>query len=357
MLEQTVSDHQTHKNGGEFGFNTEGVEAEVVLVSPTIAKLLRSKCHFERQRTISRNNVVRLSFEMKRGTFIEGTPIYFCVLPDRSMIIMNGNHTLEAVADSGVSIPLVFIYKHVDSLEEAMRIYTSFDLHKMRTWSDAIKGAGIEFPMARKCATAIGHIMKGFVSKYTDPNQAMMTSREYRFMCMEPYRHAAELLEECLKGKPEAKTVYRAAVLSVALVTTRWQPSVAIEFWGGLAEDNGLVTPDPRKALLTYLRANPSRGNESREEHSVACALAWNCAYRKHSLKDCRPKIGRTELKNFTLIGTPWYQGNPNAPDVAIDMVPDPSGPKRPDTGACGAQKFSSGRNSNGEDLVMFGGG
>src|SRR5579875_3709638 len=106
------------------------LRTEALMVTPAMAKMLRASCHFERQRPINARNVERLAMEMRRGWFITGTPVFMAVLPDGSMRIVNGNHTLEAVQSSGVSIPLAFIYSKVSDIEGAARIYACLDLQK-----------------------------------------------------------------------------------------------------------------------------------------------------------------------------------------------------------------------------------
>jgi hypothetical protein len=95
------------------GFDVASIQAELVLVTPDEARLLRDTCNFARQRAIRIDNVNRLLSEAQRGVFVPGTPVFICVLPDGSMRIVNGNHTLEMVASLGHPVPLTLIYAKV----------------------------------------------------------------------------------------------------------------------------------------------------------------------------------------------------------------------------------------------------
>jgi hypothetical protein len=75
--------------------------AKVADVDAEYARHLRQSCNFDRQRALIDLNTRRLAVEMDNGRFIPGTTVYFAVLPDGSMLILNGNHTLEAIIASG----------------------------------------------------------------------------------------------------------------------------------------------------------------------------------------------------------------------------------------------------------------
>lgn len=288
------------------------LRSEVVVVDPAMAKTLRSSCHFERQRPINARNVERLAVEMRRGWFIPGTPIFFAVLPDGSMRIVNGNHTLEAVSEADVSLPLVFIYARVDDIEGAARIYASMDLQKMRTWSNALQALGLsgEVPMSNYVLPAIGILMAGFKADQT--NVEATSSRTARFGKVDEYKEAAALLHASWTSAPltNQRLLRRAAFMAVALETARYQPSTAVEFWGGAAKDDGLAANDPRKALLRYATNNKAMGAGERNSHCKAAGLAWNAFFAQRKLEVCKPNA----MGDFRLSGTPWHNGKPGKP-------------------------------------------
>lgn len=292
------------------------LKTEVAWVTPRRAAALRATCNFDRQRSVRPDHVRRLADEMKHGWFLAGTPIWICVLPDHSMLLINGNHTLEAVVESGVSLPLTIVYQKVNSVDEAAQSYACFDIQRTRTWQQAAHAAGIDegLPEPAKVLAAIGVIQANFSAV-----QGLLgvLSRTARFNLLEEYRNAALLIHGAIAGvgAPDRnqKMIRRAAVFAVALVTARYQPSAAEEFWGGVARDDGLRRNDPRKVLLRYMENNAVYGSHTRRDHSLAAGIAWNAFYTRRTIDYVKPN----QLITFELLGTPWTRKGEAGPILA----------------------------------------
>ena len=298
--------------------------SEVVLVTPEYARTLRETCHFERQRAINADQVKRLASEMTRGWFLAGTPIWLCVLPDRSMLIVNGNHTLEAVASLDFAVPLTVVYQQVADINEASLAYACFDINRTRTWLQAAQAVGLDdkIPLVQAVLPALSLISLNFVENKAATDITL--SRRLRFEAAADYTSAAHLLHVAFHGCPRSTLALlrRAPVFAVALASSRYQPGVAEEFWHGIAADDGLKTTDPRKALLRYLLNNAVRTSSYRTEQSNAAALAWNAFFKKQPLQQIKPN----QMKEFYLFGTPWHSGTP-APEPK-PAAKKPSGQK-----------------------------
>lgn len=284
------------------------VEAKVVTVTPELAATLRATCNYERQRTLRRRNIKRLSLEMKGGRFTQGTAATFCRLPDGRMILVNANHSLEAVIDCGIPQRMVFIVISVADMDEVARIYGTFDIQRGRTWGDAMKAKGLDerIPMSTKVMPALGEILNRFEN--SPDNIAANDSRAVRFELMEQYVDEATLIHEALAGAPSLhrNVILRKAVLAVALETARFQPGKAGEFWGGAAHDDALAAGDPRKALIRWLVANPmSSGGGGTRSQARAAALCWNAWFEGRSINAVR----HNSMVNFRIVGTPWGKG------------------------------------------------
>ena len=267
------------------------------------ARIWRDTCEFEWQRTLSDRNIDRLAGEMSRGWFVSGSPIFVAVLPDSSMRLLNGNHTMEGICRADISIPLSFTYRRVKDLKEAGAIYAVLDIQKIRTWRDSLQATGKEeFPLATHVMSAMGLIMSDFI--YRSDAIETNSSRTMRFERMEDYRRPAEIIKDALGGVPgiNARICKRAAFLAVALETARYQPAAAHEFWKGLAEDDGLAKDDARKALLRYGQNNPARSGSESTIAARAASLAWNAFFERRPLEYCKPNAAI----DFRLLGTPW---------------------------------------------------
>jgi hypothetical protein len=334
------------------------VEAKVVTVTPELARQLRDTCHYERQRTLRPRNTKRLSLEMKGGRFIQGTAATFCRLPDGTMILVNANHTLEAIVDSGIPQRMVFIVISVADLDEVARIYGTFDIQRSRTWGDAMKAKALDekVPMATKVMPALGEILNRF--EYAAENVAANDSRQVRFDLMEQYIDEATMIHEALAGAPSLhrNVILRKSVLAVALETARFQPGKASEFWGGAAHDDKLANGDPRKTLIRWLVANPmSAGGSGARSQARAAAICWNAWFEGRTINAVR----HNSMVNFRIVGTPWGKGGGESvpAEFARDKVEavDPVQVDLPETNLDDLFSFGLFAHANGLKPVTYG--
>lgn len=288
-------------------------EIEVVMVTPEMAREIRTNCHFERQRAISLSNVQRLAREMLEGRFIPGSPIYIGVLPDDSWLILNGNHTLEAVVLADMPLLLSFIRQPVADIEEAGCIYARQDVHRTRTWQDTYRARGMEslmpgFKGVEHLGAAVPYIAGNFQESF---RRVRMDTRESRLAMMEAWAPYGRLYHESMQGasKPITRMLVRGAVMSVGLVTFRYAPMKAQEFWSSVAADDGLRANDTRKVLLDWLRDNSTFKGDNRVLASKAVASCWNAWCMKEDRKFIRPST----MQEFKLQGTPYGDGWKNA--------------------------------------------
>jgi hypothetical protein len=284
----------------------DSVRSGLERITPEEARRLRDTAHFPRQRNISNSNVERLAHEMRTGRFTPGTQVYIGVLPDGKEWVLNGNHTLEAVHASGIPQLLTITRKSVADEDDAGRVYAVFDIQKVRSWGDSLRatGAAEDLPNADKFLSAVGVIK----NRFAQGNFAHMASRLDRIGALVEYREPAEFWNMITAGgcRHATRLMSRAAVLAVALETIRYQPSFAIEFWGRIASDNGLVSTMPEKALLSWLRNNKSSGGvKNQGDHARAAAAAWNAAFRGEERQYVKPN----SMTSFFLLGTPWANG------------------------------------------------
>lgn len=108
---------------------------------------------------------------------------------------------------------------------------------------------------------------------------------------------------EQLIGK--AKRVLRTKLMqsgptAVALYTLRHQPPRAMEFWGGLAKNDGLRSNDPRAALYADLLTR-NMGVGSVRQRVQQSAAAWNAFFRGRTLQQIKCVVGGP----ITVLGTP----------------------------------------------------
>ncbi len=287
--------------------NTYNLTTSITLVTPELAKKLRATCVFERQRPLNYDHVKRLATEMASGWFLAGTPIWLCQLPDGKRMIINGNHTLEAIATGIVSVPLTIITQAVKDIEGAAQSYICFDIQRSRTWLQAAHGIGLNetTPLLAPALSAMTYIMSDF-KENRDYRSATVLSRRARFDELKKYQTALGQLNGLLQGAIEInqRVVKRSATFSIAMVTMQAQPSTAEKFWGEMLKDDGLRVGDPRHALLRYLLGKTTRMAQ-RQLH-IGTALAWNAFYEEREMNTIRP----AQMRVFRIAGTAWHLGH-----------------------------------------------
>ena len=282
-------------------------ESEDRDVRPEDALVWLKEKSYPFQRNITESNVIRLHREMKIGRFRPGTQIFFAILPDGREWVLNGHHTLTALARGAPPQRLCIFRKPISSEEEAAVIYSTFDDMKKRTVGDTIRAHGNPVPAmhASSAGAAIRTIMCDFFQG-GHASRALITKEDVVESMTSEFSEGIQAyvgLLSNIKGETR-KFLKSASVAAVAVYTLRYQPERALAFWTSFAKDDGLVYGRPEKALLSYLRNLRATG-DGRKETCSACVLAWNKAYKGMTADH----VKASSFKNFYIFGTPLERG------------------------------------------------
>jgi hypothetical protein len=304
-----------------FEVNGELAKSLVVLVTPDAARRMRDTMHFDRQRKIKQAIIDRLTGEIVKGRFIPAYQVYIARLPNGKFAILNGNHTLEAVAAGHPQVLTLTFARMTD--KEAGWHYSEFDTQSMRTWRESLDAIGRpdEHKIEGKVTQAIGYILGRFRGNIKN------VARNVRYEKLNEYVDAHTryaLTVRPLADQRAKRYLERAAVFAVVLETFKYQADKAEEFWTSFAmRGRELTDGDPELAFWNYidgLKRNSRIGG--REGLSVsggkieqlimrAAALAWNAFYANKTLNKCQP----AHTRDFKLYGTPWENGTREAFD------------------------------------------
>lgn len=274
------------------------------VVGPDEARLMRDTMAFALQRNIEKRNVDRLAREMDLNRFNPWTQIYIGVLPDGTKLILNGNHTLEAVCKSGKPQRLAITEVNLDDMHHAARIYSAFDNQRMRTIRDAIRASGkyTGFGDDALFGSAIRLILDGFRQHGSKKVANRLDINEQIY----DYSKAGELyklaLEGCTVGN--RNLLKCGPVMSVALETLRWHPEMAFGFWHAVAQEDGLAKLTPEHTLLCTLRLRPHGLPHGPAVRARIAACAWNAKWLGKM-----PKSFQYSRSSFKLLGTPFVHG------------------------------------------------
>ena len=288
------------------------------IVTPEQATYLRANCVFERQRKISPRQVDLLVRAIALGEFRPVSPVIICVLPGGRKVLVNGNHTLEAVKLYNHNTRLLVTHINVKSMEDVAEIYAVIDAQKRRSYEDIYKAIGLEnqLPNAKQVVAAVAIINCNFLQDRAFATIDHLTRMERIDLALQ-YKKPATLLDNIIKEKTKAnvRIFMRRSFLSVILETLKFQPDFATIFWNETLADDGLKRGHPGKALLEYGRNSVSHISQIKP-HVFWAARAWNAAYEGRELKVLRAAY------NFWLAGTPWSSNSNKGNDP--DFVEEP---------------------------------
>lgn len=262
------------------------------------------------QRPLRSWHVARQRWLIDHGELRAGTEVHFAVWATTGVRYqINGVHTLTALAQSGHTWRFTFIDHVVHSEEEVARLYASFDQHLRRSWRNiyAVNPVFQRQALPPLILDRLGGITNllalGFerrVQFRAHEGLPFLTTAALRIALMESWLpEIREFLRTIPAKKGDNKSyqenrnlLLRSSVVAIALVTYRFAPALATQFWPQVASDNGLLLGDPKRALLYYLRRTNTRQVEIPTYVRVV-ASAWNHAVNGRSLRELPGRPGQ----------------------------------------------------------------
>lgn len=253
------------------------------------ARCILENMAFPGQRRVRPAHVKKLANAQKKGTFRQGTNIDIAVFGKHKYLI-NGQHTLNAIMQSGMPQSLIVVYHTCTSMEEIHDLYVNFDNHLKRTPQDSmaaynIKGMDqLEGGLRRAIYGATGILSIGFssINQWDISNEfAWFQDTNTRMKLVSNWMPEAIRVSNDVKGQAFTPFISLVSVLSVALVTYRFADKPEV-FWAGLAEDDGLKRGDPRKALILLYADKTRLRKFTYQRHVISryVASGWN-AFRR----------------------------------------------------------------------------
>jgi hypothetical protein len=214
---------------------------------------------------------------------------------------------MHAVAHANVPVEFSFLVSECETAEELAQIYYRHDtVSKGRTFTDVLQATGAheEFDISRsdgaRVLSAIIIIGAGFKSKHlpelSSPDARLELARSW-WPTAQQYLAMISPAEIHLKRR-----LLRQTTMAVGLMTIKYQPDTASEFWEGIAKDDGLRRGDPRKTLITYLNNYVAGGDNSNSYAVRAVAVAWNAWFEKRDLSILKPFVDSPVV----IAGTPF---------------------------------------------------
>jgi len=287
---------------------------ENVLVTPEMALEILSQSDHEYQRPLRKPRVDFLVKEIKAGNFLSNT-IALCQNGSDKKYLVNGQHTLNAIFESGVSLVLPVQTFHVQNKDEIASVYARIDKQQKRTRGDTFRAYGMEEKLGMTytavnrygaCAYFMLNNLKGSAEK------ALISEFEVIEFMTDWNQYAKQFFTSIEMSNTLRIPLERKEVFAVGLITSRYSKR-ADEFWHYVATDDGLRVGDPRKTLRNWLiDTGISGGNTGqsrkkrviRTSESIRCVvIAWNAFLEGRQLKVL--SIKNPSLP-FTINDTPY---------------------------------------------------
>ena len=274
-----------------------------VKFTPAQANHIVTEHRYDRQRdeTKSLTHIATLTELMRRGMWLEKSPIDFALLDGR-YILINGHNRMRAQAQSGVDILWNVTVHECETIEDVRALYHRFDTNlRLRSNENIIQGAGFVDMAgggkgtARALYAAAPVIAAGLKIQSKDERSALLRNIvDDRLQVAQEYIDEAQKLDSLFSAAKGTlgRKLRQTSVFSVALVTMRARPDEGHAFWGGIAENDGLRRNDPRATLTQYLLEQTAKGRGRMV--LFATARAWNAFCANAQLKMIKTISGTT---------------------------------------------------------------
>lgn len=287
---------------------------------------------YKNQRPVNHRHVDRLASAMNDGTFSPVSVIMFSVVGDE-MHLINGQQTLSAIVKSEKpqTLPVMF-YEVPDESEEA-KLYFRIDRQRRRSFADSVRATDLcgetnMTPTMIKITAGSLKFAKGNFGTKNQYGEAVSDDDLLRWVQEWAWETKAiyNTITPC--GKEDRGLVLTIPVFSVALITMRYQPSKAREFWRQIAQGDGLERNDPRKTLRDWLlrvKGQINRASLGIPKYALSrcCILAWNNWFDDREMKSMtsRPKLGPVKILGTSYSGAQGEDFLPIYPSPNIEQA------------------------------------
>jgi len=256
---------------------------------------------YERQRPTRGSTLGKLVLMLRMEMFIPATTIVFAIGKGIKKTLLDGYHRMTVLADYVGSMQFVEVVYRCSSKQAMHNLYTCIDTGiGKRLPSDMY--AAYAGPQA---AEQIGRaqvkrliIAVRFIADLFSQSVAKVQISSTLMYCViadhfiKPMGKMMTLMADDMHGL-ETQTVLQQSVLSVALVTLKYYPARACEFWGAIFRDDEMMTSDPRYICRKFLiglqatterKGNGARGQQTPRAKSYVVSFCWDKFCRDESM-------------------------------------------------------------------------
>lgn len=226
---------------------------EISLITPQLATILLTFNTYIGQKKLQRKKIDEYAWKMTDGLFCLGH-LAFAKCPDGRWVIINGQHQLEAIVKSGVTVRVSIETFECDTNRDVSILYMQYDAHA-RSQTDYItaycRGSGIEWqediPIAKM-------VVGGGAQK--NKCQGMEKTEKVKILIDEFVKHG-EFVYLIIRTKTGGaiKHMTKAAIICTMLELWEKNPKLAEIFFEGLRH-GGFGAGHPITQLYLFLNTH-----------------------------------------------------------------------------------------------------
>lgn len=263
---------------------------EILEVGPELAAQWLQGCSFHGQRPLNEYHVSVLAHEMEQGRF--ATSQIRMVHVGNKVMITDGQHRLRAILRTGLKQKFAVYHLHGTDEHAAADDYTyggvggkNRDPFTLFTATDTVQNCGLTPTDFRAYMASLNVIINSFNTHSTGRLSPELRSFHTQKRYAEAFAPEARAFIRSLRNASSlhARLLKRSAVFSVGLISLRYQPESAAEFWGKTADNDGLRRGEPSHTLLSFLTSFPATHFTIRVG-TRKVAAAWSAHYEGRKL-------------------------------------------------------------------------
>lgn len=280
-------------------------------IHPDLAARILKECWYEGQdhRKISAQHVRVLAADMRSGCWTGGMQIHIAEIDGRYFLV-DGYHRLNALIEAARAIEFSVIVTPCATIEEVKRLYWRHDFNQRprpMVLAAVVDGAVDRNNLAKAQVASVMAAVLMIAARFAapvshapvvgkSPDARLAAAKPWWKFGQEYFRHVGPA------QRPLKDRLQRAALVSVGMLTLRYQPEKAAEFWSGVAADDGLRQGDPRKTLIHHITVNVIGDGARQADQPFVAAAAWNAWFEGRALKVIKLQSGGSPI----ILGTPF---------------------------------------------------
>jgi len=274
------------------------IKTEVVTLSPRDALGVLAEFKYKLQRRVRDHQVKRYNEEMKKGEWAPGGQIIIAHWHGNTFNL-DSNHRLHALALGGVpNITFTITHYFFDdkaTMRDIADYYAKIDQGLMRSWRDITtayelveRKKALNITLVNRMGPAIAHMYFNF-GRLSRTHHYLSKVDQVKYT--EKFVGMAAKYWEAIDGGEFAADLKQSAYFSLGMITFKYAPDQALDYWSGISYNDGLRNVDPR-ARIVKLIIDRSR-NVTIQDKTLAAARCWNAFVDQQNLSSLYiPTIG-----------------------------------------------------------------